>query len=106
VSEEPAFVVLMRVHLHFPDVSSLKGKRAELNRVKARLRERCGATVAEVAHHDTWQRATLAVALTAGSPGRCAEAADNVQRMLDARFPQGVRVERRVASWDDLESLR
>jgi uncharacterized protein len=71
VSDEPAFVVLMRVHLHFPDVGSLKGKRAELNRVKARLRERCGATVAEVAHHDAWQRATLAVALTAGSPGRC-----------------------------------
>ena len=71
VSDEPAFVVLMRVHLHFPDVGSLKGKRAELNRVKAHLRERCGATVAEVAHQDTWQRATLAVALTAGSPGRC-----------------------------------
>ena len=106
MSEEPAFVVLMRVHLHFPDVGSLKGKRAELNRVKAHLRERCGATVAEVAHQDTWQRSTLAVALTAGSPGRCAEAADNVGRYLDARFPQGVRVERRVASWDDLESLR
>jgi uncharacterized protein YlxP (DUF503 family) len=40
VSGEPAFVVLMRVHLHFPDVGSLKGKRAELNRVKAHLRER------------------------------------------------------------------
>jgi uncharacterized protein YlxP (DUF503 family) len=106
VSGEPAFVVLMRVHLHFPDVGSLKGKRAELNRVKAHLRERCGATVAEVAHQDTWQRSTLAVALTAGSPGRCEEAADNVSRYLDAHLPQGVRVERRVASWDDLESLR
>jgi hypothetical protein len=60
VSGEPAFVVLMRVHLHFPEVGSLKGKRAELNRVKAHLRERCGATVAEVAHQDTWQRSTLA----------------------------------------------
>lgn len=105
-SGEPAFVVLMRVHLHFPDVGSLKGKRAELNRVKVHLRERCGATVAEVAHQDTWQRSTLAVALTAGSPGRATAAADNVSRYLDARFPQGVRVERRVASWDDLESLR
>jgi hypothetical protein len=46
------------------------------------------------------------VALTAGSPGRCDAAADNVVRYLDARFPQGVRVERRVASWNDLESLR
>ena len=106
MADEPAFVVLMRVHLHFPEVGSLKGKRAELNRVKAHLRERCGASVAEVAHQDTWQRSTLAVAVTGGSPGRCAEAADNVVRALDARFPQGVRVERQVASWNDLESLR
>jgi uncharacterized protein len=106
MSGDAAFVVLMRVHLHFPEVGSLKGKRAELNRVKAHLRERCGATVAEVAHQDSWQRSTLAVALTGGSPGRCEAAADNVGRYLDARFPQGVRVERRVASWDDLESLR
>jgi hypothetical protein len=46
------------------------------------------------------------VAVTGGSPGRVAEVADGVQRLLDSRFPQGVRVERRVASWDDLESLR
>jgi uncharacterized protein len=106
VTKEPAFVVLMRVHLHFPDVGSLKGKRAELNRIKAHLRERCGATVAEVAHQDAWQRSTLAVAVTGGSPGRCDAAADGIQRLLDARFPQGVRVERQVASWNDLESLR
>ena len=106
MSDGPAFVVLMRVHLHFPDVGSLKGKRAELNRLKAHLRERCGASVAEVAHQDTWQRSTLAVALSGGSEGRCVEAADNVVRYLDARFPQGFRVERRVASWNDLESLR
>jgi uncharacterized protein len=106
MSGEQAYVVLMRVHLHFPDVDSLKGKRAELNRVKAHLRDRCGASVAEVAHQDTWQRSTLAVAITGGSPGRCDEAADNVVRALDARFPQGVRVERQVASWNDLESLR
>src|SRR5918999_5710642 len=102
---EPAFVVLMRVHLHFPDAGSLKGKRAELNRIKAHLRDRCGASVAEVAYQDTWQRSTLAVALAAGSPGRCAAAADAVCRLLDARFPQGVRVERQLASWNDLESL-
>ena len=92
----------MQVHLHFPDAGSLKAKRAELNAVKARLRERCGASVAEVAHQDTWQRSTLAVAFAEASPGRCEEAADRVQRMLDARYPQGVRVERRVGSWEEL----
>jgi uncharacterized protein len=105
MADERAFVVLLRVHLFFPDAGSLKAKRAELNRVKAHLRERLGASVAEVAHQDTWQRSTLAVALAGDSPGRCEEAADAVGRMLDARFPQGVRVERRVASWSDLEPL-
>jgi uncharacterized protein YlxP (DUF503 family) len=95
----------MRVHLHFPDVGSLKGKRAELNRIKAHLRERMGASVAEVAFHDTWQRSTLAVAFAEGSSARCEESADRVVRMLEATLPQGVRTERMVASWDDLESL-
>jgi uncharacterized protein len=103
--EEPAFVVLLRVHLTFPDAGSLKGKRAELNRVKALLRDRLGASVAEVAHQDLWQRSTLAVAMAAGSPGRCDAAADEVQRALDARLPQGARIERRVASWSDLEDV-
>jgi uncharacterized protein len=103
---ERAFVVLMRVDLHFPDAGSLKAKRSGLNRVKAHLRERMGASVAEVEHQDTWQRSTLAVAFAEGSPARCEEAADRVVRMLDAHFPQGVRTERRIASWHDLEPLR
>ena len=103
--DERAFVVLMRVHLFFPDAGSLKAKRAELNRVKAHLRERMGGSVAEVAYQDTWQRSTLAVAFAGGSPARCEEAADGVQRMLDSRFPQGVRIERRLASWGDLEAI-
>ena len=102
---ERAFVVLLKVHLFFPESGSLKAKRAELNRVKAHLRERMGASVAEVGHQDSWQRSTLAVAFAAGSVGRCDEAADAVQRSLDARLPQGVRVERLVASWSDLEAL-
>jgi uncharacterized protein YlxP (DUF503 family) len=104
-SDEPAFVALMRVHLHFPEAGSLKGKRAELNRAKALLRERLGAAVSEVAYQDSWQRATLAVAVTAGSARGCEVAADTVVRALDGRFPDGVRVERRLASWADLESI-
>jgi uncharacterized protein YlxP (DUF503 family) len=55
----------MRVHLFFPESGSLKGKRAELNRVKALLRERLHTSVAEVGHQDSWQRSTLAVAIAA-----------------------------------------
>jgi uncharacterized protein len=97
-----AYVVLLRVHLHLPQSGSLKAKRAELNSLKAALRNKLGASVAEVDHQDTWQRATLAVALAGGSARRCEEAADAACRLLDARCPQGVRVERRVVSWSDL----
>jgi uncharacterized protein len=99
------FVVLLQVHLHFPDAGSLKAKRSELNAVKAHLRQRMGASVAEVAHQDSWQRSTLAVELAGGSAGRCDDAADSICRALDARFPQGVRVERQLASWSDLEAV-
>jgi uncharacterized protein YlxP (DUF503 family) len=100
-----AFVVLLRVHLFFPDAGSLKAKRAELNRVKAWLRDRVGAAVAEVDGQDTWQRSVLAVSLVAGTLGGAQDCADGVERFLDSRFPQGVRVERRVASWTDLEAI-
>jgi uncharacterized protein YlxP (DUF503 family) len=103
--DDHAYVVLMRVHLHFPEAGSLKGKRAELNRVKALLRERLRVSVAEVAHQDSWQRSTLAVALAAGSASQAQDAADTVERALEGRLPQGIRVERRLASWNDLESL-
>lgn len=99
------FVALLRVHLHFPDTDSLKGKRAELNSIKAALRQRLGATVAEVDHHDSWQRSTLAVAVVGPSERVTAEAVDRIARFLDSRFPDGVRVERTIASWGDLESI-
>jgi uncharacterized protein YlxP (DUF503 family) len=100
-----AFFAVLRVHLHFPEAGSLKAKRAELNPVKAGLRQRLGAAVAEVAHQDSWQRATLAVALCGGSERAVDEQVAAVQRFLDGRLPDGARVERRVASWDDLEAI-
>ena len=50
------------VELHLPDVGSLKGKRHALKGLKERVRARYEVSVAEVAHHDLWQRATLALA--------------------------------------------
>jgi uncharacterized protein YlxP (DUF503 family) len=50
------------VEVHLPDVGSLKGKRHVLKGLKERVRARYEVSVAEVAHHDLWQRATLALA--------------------------------------------
>lgn len=57
-----ARVAVGTVELHLPEVDSLKGKRHVLKGLKERVRNRFEVAVAEVDHHDTWQRATLAVA--------------------------------------------
>jgi uncharacterized protein YlxP (DUF503 family) len=58
--------------------------------------------VAEVDHQELWQRARLTASLTGGSLARLAAATDNVERWLEARWPERVRIERVVASVDDL----
>ena len=97
-----AYVALLLVHLHFPEAGSLKAKRKDLASVKAQLHGRMGVTVAEVAHQDLWQRATLAAAVTAGSISRVEEATDRVERFLLERFPETCRVERKVRSFDEV----
>jgi uncharacterized protein len=99
---ESGFVAVLLIDLHFPDAESLKGKRKQLASIKAQLRGRMGAAVAEVDHHDLWQRARLTAALTGGSLGTLSAALDNVERWLDSRCPDGVRVERLIASVEDL----
>jgi uncharacterized protein YlxP (DUF503 family) len=99
---ESGFVAVLVIDLHFPDAGSLKSKRKELSSIKAQLHSRLGLAVAEVEHQDLWQRARLTAALTSGSLGTLATAADNVERWLEARCPDGVRVERTVASVEDL----
>jgi uncharacterized protein YlxP (DUF503 family) len=102
-SEPSGFVSVLQIELHFPDAGSLKAKRKELAPVKAHLRQRVGASVAEVGHQDRWQRATLLAVLAAGSTLPLDEAADRLEGWLDARFPQGARVVRVVTSLRDLE---
>ena len=59
------YVGILTVELHFPENGSLKGKRKYVKSAKAQLHQRFGASVAEVDHHDLWQRSTLAVACAA-----------------------------------------
>jgi uncharacterized protein YlxP (DUF503 family) len=61
-----ARVAVGTVELHLPDVGSLKGKRPALKGLKEKLRRRFEISVAEVDHHDSWQRATLALAYVSG----------------------------------------
>jgi uncharacterized protein YlxP (DUF503 family) len=97
------FVALLVIDLHFPEAGSLKSKRRELSSIKAQLHGRLGAAVAEVDHQDLWQRARLTAALTSGSLSTLSTAVDGVERWLEARCPDGVGVQRLIASVEDLQ---
>jgi len=96
------YVAVLIIDLHFPDAGSLKSKRKELSSIKAQLHGRLGAAVAEIDHQDLWQRARLTAALTGGSLSVLSAAADNVERWIEARWPEHVHVQRVVSSVEEL----
>jgi uncharacterized protein YlxP (DUF503 family) len=59
--------------------------------------------VSEVEGQDTWQRATLAVAITGGSTSSVHEHADRVERYVVERFPDGSRIDRMVRSFSEVD---
>ena len=99
---DAGFVAVLVIELHFPEVGSLKGKRKELQSIKSQLRNRLGVAVSETGYQDLWQRATLTAAITGGSLHRLSAAADEIERWVLARCPEGARVERLMASVEDL----
>jgi uncharacterized protein YlxP (DUF503 family) len=101
---DSGFVAVLVIDLHFPDAGSLKGKRKELSSIKAQLHGRLGAAVAEVEYQDLWQRARLTAALTGGSLTVLRTATDNVERWLEARWPDNVRIQRILTSVEDLRA--
>jgi uncharacterized protein YlxP (DUF503 family) len=75
-------VAAVRFELHVPQSRSLKQKRAAIRPVVDALRHRYRLSVAEVDHHDTWQRAAIGVAVVAATPGRVEEVLDGVERYV------------------------
>jgi len=94
------FVCLLEIHIHLGESHDLKGKRKELHSLKAGIRQRFGASVAEVDGQDTWQRSTLLCALV--GDGEVSSRADEVERFILARCPDGAWFQRDLLSLDDV----
>jgi uncharacterized protein YlxP (DUF503 family) len=95
-----AYVCLIEVRLHLNDSHDLKAKPKVQHSLNAQLRQRFGASVAEVDGHDTWQRTTLVCALVGG--GDVGRRADNLERFVEARCPDGCAFERDLLSLADI----
>jgi uncharacterized protein YlxP (DUF503 family) len=95
------YVGILSVELHFPEAGSLKGKRKYVKSAKAQLQQRFGASVAEVDHHELWQRARLTVACVARGHTELHQLLDGAERYLAGQEWELVRVERELVSLDD-----
>ena len=92
------YVGILSVELHFPEAGSLKSKRKYVKSAKAQLQQRFGAAVAEVDHHDLWQRAGLTVACVARGHRELLELLDGAERYLGGQEWELVRAEREVVA--------
>ena len=95
------YVAILTVELHFPEAGSLKGKRKHVKSAKAQLQNRFGASVAEVDHHDLWQRCALTAAFVARDAGEAEDLAERAESWLAGQEWELVRAERTLVSPDD-----
>jgi hypothetical protein len=79
------FVAILSVELHFPEAGSLKGKRKHVLSAKAQLANRFGASVAEVEHHELWQRCGLTAAFVARDASEAENLAERAEQWLAAQ---------------------
>ena len=94
------YVGILSFELHFPENHSLKGKRKDLLSVKAQLQRRFGAAVAEVDHHDVWQRARLTLACVARGHKELLGLMDGAERYLAGQAFELGSVERQIVTFE------
>ncbi|MBA3476745.1 MAG: DUF503 domain-containing protein [Actinobacteria bacterium] len=95
------WVGILSAELHFPEAHSLKEKRMLLRSAKDQLRNRFGAAVAEVDHHDAWQRARITAAVVAREFGEAEKLLADAERYLTSREWELGRVDRGLVTLDD-----
>ena len=95
------YVGILSAELHFPESHSLKGKRKDLLSVKAQLQRRFGASVAEVDHHELWQRARLTLSCVGRGHREVEELLDGAERYLAGQAFELGQLERGIVTLDD-----
>ena len=94
------YVGILTFELHFPEAGSLKGKRKYVKSAKAQLQNRFGVSVAEVDHHELWQRARLTMSCVTREYREAEQLLDEAERYLAGQEFELVRAERDVVSVD------
>jgi uncharacterized protein len=99
------FIGVARYELFIPSSVSLKDKRRVVRSATATVRAKFNVAIAEVDHHDLWQRAALGVSCVAESSGRCHMVLQEVEKLIGRTVVGGAEIVDRsidVVGLDDL----
>ena len=88
---------VLKVTLYIPESGSLKSKRRVLRSFKDRLRSQFNVSVAEVEHHDLWQKAAIAVAVVSRDRNHADKSLQNILNRIESyRLAEVIGVEMEV----------
>jgi uncharacterized protein YlxP (DUF503 family) len=76
-------VALERFDLRIPGCGSLKEKRHVVKTLTNAIRTKFNVSVAEVDHHELWQRTALAVAVASGEQYQARKVLHEVEKLVD-----------------------
>ncbi len=76
-------VALERFDLRIPGCGSLKEKRHVVKTLTAAIRQRFNVSVAEVDHHELWQRTALGVSVVATDGYHARRVLHEVEKLVD-----------------------
>ena len=95
------FVGILSLELFFPESHSLKEKRMHVRSLKAHLQNRVGCSIAEVDHHETWQRSQLTLSCVTREAREVERLLDEAERYVRGQDLEVLRCERGTVSLDD-----
>ena len=75
------------IELHIDGNESLKGKRAALKPLLARLHQEFNVSAAEVDHHDSWQSASIALVCVANDPAHVERVLNHAVQWIESKRP-------------------
>jgi hypothetical protein len=76
-------VALERFDLRIPGCGSLKEKRHVVKALTSAIRAKFNVSVAEVDHHELWQRTALAVAVAAGEAYHAKRVLHEIEQLVE-----------------------
>jgi uncharacterized protein YlxP (DUF503 family) len=88
---------ILKVTLYIPESGSLKSKRRVLRSLKDRLRTQFNVSVAEVEHHDLWQKTAIGIALVSRDRNHADQSLQTILNRIESlRLAEVIGVEREI----------